>query len=131
MGRADLTKRGGNLRPDLVGRDGDVLEPERDLVVDARHHDLVLRVLEDGRDDAGELGGAMGARVQPADLDPAREAAAVKVRHQAREGAQERRLAAAGRPEQRNDLAGVELERHVADGRDATGIGEREALDPD
>ena len=131
VGRADLTKRDGDLRPDLVGRHRHVLEPERDLVVDARHHDLVLRVLEDGRDDACELGGAMGTRIQPADLDPPREAPTVKVRHEACESAQERRLAAAGGPEQCNDLAGMELERHVADGRDTTGVREREPFDPD
>ena len=95
--RADLTERDRDLRPDLLGRDGHVLETERDLVVDARHHDLVLRVLEDRRDDARQLGRPVRARVQAADLDPAGEAAAVEVRHEARERAQERRLAAARR----------------------------------
>ena len=57
------------------------------------------------------------------------EAAAVEVRHEPRERAQERRLAAAGRAEQRDDLAVLELERDVAHRRHAAGVGEREPLD--
>ena len=56
----------------------------------------------------------MRPRVEAADLDPAGEAAAVEVRHEPGERAQERRLAAAGGAEQRDDLARVELERDVA-----------------
>ena len=104
-------------RPDLLGRHADVLETERDLVLDARHHDLVLGILEHRRDGPGELGGAVRARVEAADLDPAGEAAAVEMRHEPGERPQQRRLAAAGRPEQRDDLAGLELERDVAQGR--------------
>ena len=115
--------------PDLVGRDGHVLETERDLVVDARHHDLVLGVLEDRRDDPHQLGRAVRPRIEAADLDPAGEAATVKVRHEPRECAQERRLAAAGRPEQGDDLARVELEREITYRRHAARVGEREPLD--
>ena len=129
MRRADLTERDGDLRPDLLGRDGHVLETERDLVLDARHHDLVLRVLEDRRDDAGELGRAVRPGVQAADLDPAGEAATVEVRHEPRQRAQERRLAAAGGAEQRDDLARVELEREITHRRHAARVGEREPLD--
>ena len=73
--------------------------------------------------------GPCDARVQPADLDPAGEAATVEVRHEPRERAQERRLAAARGAEQRDDLARVELERDVAHRRHAARVGEREPLD--
>ena len=116
-------------RPDQLRSDAEVLEAERDLVLDPRHHDLVLGILEDRGDGAGELGRAVRARVAPAHLDPAGEAAAVEVRHEPRERPQERRLAAAGRPEQRDDLSGVELERDVAHRRCTAGVGERQALD--
>ena len=90
--------------PDLGGRDAEVLEPESDLVRDDRHHDLVLGVLEDRRDRAGELGRACAARVEPRDDDPARKAAAVEVRDEPCERAEQRRLAGSGRAEQRDDL---------------------------
>ena len=84
---ADLTERDGDLRPDLVGRDSHVLEAERYFVVDASHHDLVLRVLEDRRDDAGERGRSVRPGVQAADLDAAGEAATVEVRDEPRQRA--------------------------------------------
>ena len=68
-------------------------------------------------------------RVEPFDLDPAREAAAVEVRDEPGEGAQERRLAAPGRPEERDDLSRVELERDVPQRGRAVRIREREPLD--
>ena len=69
-----------------------------------RHHDLVLRILEDGRHRAGELGRSVAARVEPGDDDPAGEAATVEVRHEPGERAQERRLPGARRAEERDDL---------------------------
>jgi hypothetical protein len=51
--------------------------------------------------------------------------------NEACERPQERRLAAAGRPEQRDDLAGVELERDVAHGRNTSRVCEGEAFDFD
>ena len=80
-------------------------------------------------DDARQLGRAVRPRVEAADLDPAGEAAAVKVRHEPRQRAQERRLAAAGRSEQGDDLARVELEREITYRRHAARVGEREPLD--
>ncbi len=56
--------------------------------------DLILRVLEDRGDVAGERCGRGLARVEPADDDAAREDAAVEVRHEPGERAQQRRLAA-------------------------------------
>ena len=46
------------------GRDSEVLEAERDLVLDPRHHDLVLGILEHRGHGAGELGGAVRAGVE-------------------------------------------------------------------
>ena len=112
-------ERRGDLRPDLLRRDGDVLEPERDLVLDARHHDLVLGILEDRRDDPRELGGPVRPRVEAADLDPAREPAAVEVRHEPRERAQQRRLAAArtGRAGRRPRPRGARARRRAPPAR--------------
>ena len=91
--------------------------PNCDLVRDAGEDDLVLGILEDGRDRAGQLGRPCVARVAAADLDPAVEAAAVEMRNEPGERAQQRRLARPGRPEQRDQLALLELERDVAQRR--------------
>src|SRR5205814_2255856 len=80
-------------------------------------HDLVLRILEDDRRRAGELRGARAPRVEAADDDTSREAAAVEVRDEPRERAEERRLPGARRPEKRDDLAGLERERDAVEGR--------------
>ena len=112
-----------------AGGDAEVLEPERDLVRGDRHHDLVLRILEDGRDRAGELGRARAAGVEPGDDDPAREAAAVEVRHEPGERAQQRRLPGARRAEERDDLSRLQLERDAVQRRRRSRVGEREAAD--
>ena len=52
---ADERQRLVDPRPDLRRLDAEVLEPEGDLVRDLRHHDLVLRILEDRRHRAGEI----------------------------------------------------------------------------
>ena len=56
-------------------------------------------------------------RVEAGDLDAPGEAAAVEVRHEPGERAQQRRLPAAGGAEQRDHLAGAELERDVVERR--------------
>ena len=129
MERVHRSERALDARPDLGRRHAEVLEPERDLVRGDRHHDLVLRILEDGRDRAGELGRARAAGVEPGDDDPAREAAAVEVRHEPGERAQQRRLAGARGAEERDDLPGLELERDAAQRRRRGRVGEREAAD--
>ena len=96
---ADECERLLDPRPDLGRLGADVLEPERDLVRDPRHHDLVLGVLEDRRDGSRELRRARLARVDAADDDATREDAPVEVRHEPRERTQQRRLAGARRPE--------------------------------
>jgi hypothetical protein len=109
--RSDRLERTLDARADLRRRRAEVLEPEGDLVLDERHHDLVLGILEDGRDRPGEIRGAGRARVLTRDHHPSGEATAVEVRDEPGEGAQERRLPGAGGPEERDDLAGLELER--------------------
>ena len=126
----DVGERRLNPRPDQLWCDTEVLEAEGDLVADPRHHDLVLRILEDGRDGAGELGRPVRAtRVEAGDLDTAREAAAVEVRHEAGERPQQRRLARPGRPEQRDDLALAQLEGDVTEHGRPARIGERKPFD--
>ena len=127
--RVDGLERALDARPDLGGRSAEVLEPERDLVRDDRHHDLVLRILEDRRDRPGELGRAGRPRVEAGDDDPAGEAAAVEVRHEPGQRPQQGRLAGAGGAEQRDDLAGLELERDVSQRRWGGRIGEGEVDD--
>ena len=116
-------------RRDLDRRSADVLDAEGDLVLDAAEDDLVLRILEDGGDDAGEVGRPRPARVLSADLDASLEPAAVEMRDEPRQGAHERRLAGAGGAEDGDDLPGIELERDVQQRRLPPGIGEREAAD--
>ena len=77
---------------DLQRRHAEVLETELELVLDAGHHDLVLRVLEDARDCAGQVARPRRPRVPPIDLDTPGEASSVEVRHQPGENAQKRRL---------------------------------------
>ena len=113
---------GAHPRRDLGGRRADVLDAEGDLVPDTAEDHLVLRILEDGRDEAGEVGRPRPASVVPADLHASLEPAAVEVRHEPGQGAHERRLARARGAEDGDDLAGTELERQrpgaPAPGRD-------------
>jgi hypothetical protein len=88
--RVHRRERALHARPDLRGRNAEVLQPEGDLVGDDAHHDLVLRVLEDGGDRPRELGGARPPRVGAPHGHPAGEAAAVEVRHETRKRAKQR-----------------------------------------
>ena len=108
--RADRSERGVGARQDLLARRAEVLEPEGDLGLDARHHHLVLGVLEDGRHRPGQVGRVRAPGVVPADDDASRKAAAVEVRHQPGEGPHEGRLPRARAPEQEDDLARLQLE---------------------
>ena len=88
--------------------------------LDAREDDLVLGILEEGRNRPREIGGARPPRVEPGHLDPACEPPAVEVRNEPGQRAQQRRLPRAGRPEQRDDLARLDLERDVPQRRSRT-----------
>ena len=96
---------------------------------DARHDDLVLGILEHRRDRSRQVGRPGAARVAAGDDDAPGEAAAVEVRHQPGERAQERGLPRAGRAEQGDALARLDRERHVAKGRHAARVGERQPVD--
>ena len=127
---ADRGQCRARSRHDLAGCRAEVLETEADLGEHAGEHDLVLGLLEERRNGPDELRGRRRARVAAADLDPARETAAVEVRHEPRQRAQKRRLARAGRAEQRDELPRLDVQRHAVERR--TGrvrIGERHVLD--
>src|SRR6266545_1661818 len=127
---ADHRERRERARHDLRRRRPEVLQPERHLGQRAGQHDLVLRLLEERRDRARELGRSRRPRVAPADDDPTCEAAAVKVRHETRERAQQRRLARPGRAEQRDELAALDRKRDAVDCRQpGARIRERHVLD--
>ena len=126
---ADERERLVDPRPDLARGHARVLEPERDLVQHLGHHDLVLRVLEHGRDGPSELCRAHLARVDPADDDAPREDTAVEVRHEPRERTKQRRLPRSRRAEQRNVLALFDLQRHAVEHRRAGGVGEAQVVD--
>ena len=68
-------------------------------------HDLRLGVLEQRPGDRGEVRRAVLARVEPADDDAPGELAAVEVRHEARRGADDRRLARRRQPGDDAELA--------------------------
>ena len=121
----------GHPRADVRRRRADVLQPERDLGGHAREHDLVLRVLEERRDGSRQVSRPRAPRVVAAHLDPAGEAAAVEVRHEAGQRPQQRGLATTGGTEQRYDLSRLELERDVVQRRVlGLRVGERQLLDP-
>ena len=129
--RADRLERLPRARRDLARRRPEVLEPERDLRLYAGKDDLLLRILEDRRDGSGELGRPVGPSVETGDRDPAGEAPAVEVRHEARERAEQRRLPRAGRSQADDELAGRELERDAVEGGSAgVGVRERQPVDP-
>jgi len=130
MGGSDQLERLLDTRPDPLRLGADVLEPERDLVRDLRHHHLVLRVLEDRGDRPGQLGRPCLPCVPAPDDYPAGEHSAVEVRHEAGERAQQRRLPGAGGPEEHDVLALPQLERDVVErARGIRRIGEAKVLD--
>ena len=130
MERADCGERVLGAAVDLGRRSADVLEPERDLVANDAHDDLVLRVLKDGRDGSGQLGRAGLACVATVDGHLPAELAAVKMRNESCERPNERRFPRPGRPEERDDLAGLDTQR---DGRERRGsrsrVRERDTID--
>ena len=129
MLRADDGKGLVCAADDLFRARADVLEPEGDFAKHARQHDLLLRILKDARDGPGELGRAHDSRVAAVDLDASFEAPAVKVRDEAGECSEQRRLARPGRSEQRHHLARVELQRDVVQRRSRRlRVGERQPL---
>ncbi|HEX4929526.1 MAG TPA: hypothetical protein VFV62_02365 [Gaiellaceae bacterium] len=129
MQRVDRVERALDTGPDLPRLDAEVLEPEGDLVRDDGHDHLVLGILEDRGDGAGELGRPRPAGVEPGDDHAPREAPTVEMRHEPGERAEQRRLPRPGRTEQRHDLARLEREGDVAQRGRRRRVREREAVD--
>ena len=117
----DPQRERGLLHParDRGGRDAAVLEREGQLGADRPHDDLGLGILEQRAGDRGDRRRVVRARVQPADLEPAGELAAMEVRDEPAGGAQQRRLARAARSGQDDELAGGDVEVDVAQRRRA------------
>ncbi len=111
------TERLESAAVDLRRRRAEVLEPEGNLVLDPGEDDLVLGILKDARNAPGEVARPRAAGVAAVHLDPPREPAAVKVRHETGERTQQRGLSRAGRAQEADELAGPELERDVRQGR--------------
>jgi hypothetical protein len=126
VARTDRLERRPGSPCDLRRRGSDVLEPEGNLRLDPREDDLILWILEERCHRPGKLRRPGPPRVVSCDLDLARELAAVEVRHQAGQRAEQRRLARAGWAHQGDDLALPDLQRHVTDRRLRSGVGERE-----
>ena len=101
---ADPAQRLVHPGPDLVGRHAPVLQPERDVVAAAGHHQLGLRVLEDDADPFPGL-----ARVEPVDLDGALLLAGVLGQQPGQRGEQGA-LAGPGGPEQQHPLAALDAQ---------------------
>jgi len=126
---ADCGERLVRAAHDVLRSGPDILEPERDLREHAREDDLLLGVLEDAGHRPGELGRPHCSRVEAGNLDAPFEAAAVKVRHEPRKCAQQRRLARAGRAEHGDDLACFDLQGDLAKRRGAgLRVGKREPV---
>ena len=78
--------------PSFAGGMADVLEPERDVTLDGRIHGLQLGVLKHESDLGGEHPRGRGDDVVSQHLGPSADGAAMEMRHQPVEDAQERRL---------------------------------------
>ena len=63
-----LVQRGPRPR----AREAEVERPERDVLADGRHEELVVGVLEDEPDAGAQVAHVVGADAQPGDLEPAR-----------------------------------------------------------
>src|SRR6516164_3656943 len=74
----------------------EVLERERDVVLDVVDDELGLRILADEADDVGELAGVMRPGAPPERDDVTAEAAAGRMGDESVRGAQERALARPG-----------------------------------
>ena len=129
----DPERQRGLLHParDRGRRQPLVLEREGQLGAHRAHHDLGLGVLEQRPGHGGERRRVVRARVEPADLEPAGELAAMEVRHEPAGRAQQRRLARAARAGQDDELAGRDVEVDVAQrGSGRARVAVRDAFEP-
>ena len=124
--KADLVERLGHAGQHRLAGPAAALEPERDVVLDAFHHQLALGVLEHEPDPRRHLRTRRRRRVEPIDRQPPLEVARELARHQSRDGQRERALARPRRPDDQQALAGLDLERDVGERLDRA-AGEPEA----
>jgi hypothetical protein len=124
-----LGERLRNTRPHLGGRRAAVLEAEGDVIFGSLHHELAIRVLEQQADPAaeprpggttvrGDVGAVEGQAPPPLPWE--------LVRDETGEGKCKRALARPGRPDDEEELAGVEGEGQVPQ-RVTSGVGVAEA----
>ena len=106
----------GEARLDLVARDAEVLEPEEELVLDARGDHLGVDVLQDRPHDARDVGEADLAGVHAVDGGGAAEGAGKVVRRGTRDDRAERGLASTRRADHADEGAGRHGEADVAQG---------------
>ena len=109
---SDLGESGIDARRHLGSSDAEVLEAERDLALDRVVDGLQLGILEDEPDRAREHARRSHDDVMSARHRRALDAAAVKVRDEAVQDAQQGRLATAARTRDEREAA-VDLERDV------------------
>jgi hypothetical protein len=107
--RGDPERERGLLHParDRRRAVAAVLEREGQLGAHRVQDDLRLGVLQQRAGDRGEVGGAVLARVEAADDDPAAELAAVEVRDQPGRGPGDGRLAGGRQPRDDAELPGA------------------------
>ena len=103
----------------VFARPGPVLQPERDVVLDALHHQLRTRVLEHDTDDGRDRAGGARTRVELPDGQLAVHARRDVARDEAREREAERALARAGRTDDEQARAGGHVERDAGQRRPA------------
>lgn len=104
-----------DARVHLPRRPAAVLQPERDVVLDAIHDELRGRVLEDEPDAPRDVGRRGDGDVEAADRQPTVPGAGTLARNESRESKRERRLSGARRPENEQATACRQLERDVAE----------------
>jgi hypothetical protein len=117
MGDPELERRLLDRARDRAGGLTPVLERQLELGTHAPHHDLRLGLLEDRAAHRGELSGAVRAHVELAHAQLARRLAAVEVRDETAERAQQRRLAGARDAAEHGEGAGGDRERDMVERR--------------
>jgi hypothetical protein len=130
-----LRQRLRNSRSHLGRRPAAVLEAEGDVVLHPLHHELSIGVLEQQPDPAakpgtsripvrGDIGAVEGEAPPPLPGE--------LMRNESREGKRKCALARTGRPDDEQELAGVEREGQVAERVDpGAGVAEAEAVGTD
>ena len=132
LGDAHGLERAGEPTLDLVVVDAEVLQAKEQLVLDHGGDHLGVDVLRHAAHRASDVGEADLAGVVAVHEGRAVEAAAVVVRHRAREHCGERGLAGSRGAGHAHELAGEDLERDAVEGaRVPVPVGERDVFESD